>query len=185
MAEKKKAKSGKMSKAKGSFFERRVCNELSLWLTDGERKDLFWRSAMSGGRSTVGKKRGDILKSSAGDIAAVDPAGHVLTNSFYIECKFVKSLDLQALYTHKGSLIKYWGTTKDEAKEYKKVPMMIAKQNFVPTILCINKTGMELFGIKRNMINLHIPSLDLFMCDYQIFLDTIEPKKSYRHRVRI
>ena len=48
-------------KAKGSSFERLICKELSLWITGGEHQDVFWRSAMSGGRSTVAMKKGDKL----------------------------------------------------------------------------------------------------------------------------
>src|SRR5215216_6431446 len=38
---------------KGPQWEREVCRALSLWVTNGERVDVFWRSAMSGGRATV------------------------------------------------------------------------------------------------------------------------------------
>ena len=47
-------------KEKGSSFERLVCKRMSMWLSKGERDDLFWRSAMSGGRATV-QLRDDIV----------------------------------------------------------------------------------------------------------------------------
>jgi len=40
-------------KAKGASFERDICRRLSLWVSAGKQEDVFWRSAMSGGRSTV------------------------------------------------------------------------------------------------------------------------------------
>jgi hypothetical protein len=45
-------------KQKGSQFERDVCRELSLWVSHGKQEDVYWRSAMSGGRSTVAALKG-------------------------------------------------------------------------------------------------------------------------------
>jgi hypothetical protein len=72
------------SKAKGSSFERDICKRLSLWVSDGEEQDCFWRSAMSGGRSTVANRRGVKLNRQAGDITSTSPEGHALTDKFFI-----------------------------------------------------------------------------------------------------
>jgi hypothetical protein len=76
-------------KGKGSSFERKVCVLLSLWVTNGKKKDAFWRSSMSGGRATIHVKRGDKNRQ-AGDIAAVAPEGHQFTDVFFAECKHVR-----------------------------------------------------------------------------------------------
>ena len=38
---------------KGGGFERKTLKALSLWISKGERKDIFRRSIMSGGRATI------------------------------------------------------------------------------------------------------------------------------------
>jgi hypothetical protein len=116
------------SKAKGSSFEREICKRLSLWVSDGQEQDCFWRSAMSGGRSTVAGRRGVKLNRQAGDITSTSPEGHALTDKFFIECKHVKKLDIHGLITGKGSLWSYWCEAWDQATTYNKAPLLIAKQ---------------------------------------------------------
>lgn len=124
-------------KQKGSAFEREICQALSLWLSAGRDKDLFWRSAMSGGRATVGFNRGDVLSRQAGDICAVHPDGHQLTDRFYLECKFYKDLDLRAFLVGRGKLASFWGETQTQARKYRKRPLLIAKQNNFPTMVLV------------------------------------------------
>jgi hypothetical protein len=134
-------------KAKGSNFERRVCKELSLWVTNGNREDVFWRSAMSGGRATIAKRRGVNLRRQAGDITATAPEGHVLTDRFFIEVKHVRSLDFLSFFTRStGSLAKFWMTAKREARKHGLKPMIIAKQNGLPTIVVLPLNSIEQFS---------------------------------------
>jgi hypothetical protein len=118
------------SKHKGSAFERTVCKQLSLWVSGGESDDLFWRSAMSGGRATVGRKSGVHRDKHAGDITATSPAGHTLTDYWYVECKAYRDLALEgAMLAGTGRLAKFWREACEQATHYKKMPMLIAKQN--------------------------------------------------------
>jgi len=73
--------------AKGGQYERLFCKEISLWWTGGERDDVFWRSAQSGGRATQRMKKGLKTHGSYGDIAAVDPVGEPLIKFATIELK--------------------------------------------------------------------------------------------------
>lgn len=73
--------------AKGGSFEREICKLLSSWWTNGERDDVFWRSASSGGRATVRHAKGKSTYGQYGDIQAVDPIGNALTKHITIECK--------------------------------------------------------------------------------------------------
>lgn len=126
------------SKHKGSAFERKVCVDLSRWVTEGAREDVFWRSAMSGGRATVGYRKGKDLRRQAGDICAVAPEGHELTDKFYIECKFYRNLRLeQFVVKHSGMLMNFWRMCVREAKKHDRIPMLIAKQNNTPTLLIL------------------------------------------------
>lgn len=84
---------------KGSSFERLICKKLSLWWTDGDRDDVFWRSSQSGGRATQRAKSGKKTYGSYGDVAAVDPIGEPLIRSFTIELKRGRS------HGHPGDMI--------------------------------------------------------------------------------
>lgn len=69
-------------KGKGSAFEREICKKLSVWWTQNPKGDCFWRSAMSGGRSTVtGTATG------AGDIVGTTAKGDELVQLITFELK--------------------------------------------------------------------------------------------------
>jgi len=132
-------------KQKGAAFERKICQQLSLWVSDGEAKDLFWRSAMSGGRATVARKRGQKLARQAGDVTAIAPEGHQLTEQFYIELKHVANLALaRFLLEGTGKLAEFWRTACVEADAYSKSPLLIAKQNRYPTLVMVRRDDFSL-----------------------------------------
>ena len=115
-------------KKKGSQFEREVCKALSLWVTNGKRGDVFWRSAMSGGRATMFS---DVRQ--CGDICAVAPEGVPLTDHYFIECKAYRDLQIERwLVTGRGKLADFWQETKDQAKIHKREPLLIFRQNGLP-----------------------------------------------------
>jgi len=144
---------GAASKRKGGAFERETCESLSLWVSKGERDDLFWRSAMSGGRATVKQKTGKANVSQGGDICAVDPRGHALVGPFAIECKFYKDLKLDCAFLRGyGPLIKFWREAVHMAKRQGKIPMLIAKQNGWPVLLILNTRGAEELYLTDNAI---------------------------------
>ena len=73
--------------AKGSSFERKICKILSLWWTDNEREDIFWRTAGSGAMAKSRSKKGSSSFGQYGDIQAVDPIGQSFLNACCIELK--------------------------------------------------------------------------------------------------
>jgi len=73
--------------AKGGQFERDICRELSMWWTDGERDDVFWRTSQSGGRATTRRKKGKKTFGQYGDVQATDPIGQPLIDLCTIELK--------------------------------------------------------------------------------------------------
>lgn len=120
---------------KGASFERQICKALSLWISAGRHEDLFWRTAMSGGRATVARKKGKSVRQS-GDIGAVARAGHAFTNQWYIECKFYKKIDLDSFIVKgTGKIAKWWKVCRREAKHYKRDPMLIVHQNGWPWLV--------------------------------------------------
>jgi hypothetical protein len=129
-------------KSKGASFERHVCVQLSLWMSKGAAEDLYWRSSMSGGRSTVAARKGKRLAAQAGDISCIHPTGAPLTKHYYIECKSYRDLNFVGLLTGKGKLIEFWNETRSQAKHYDKRPLLIAKQNQQPIIVCLDRDGL-------------------------------------------
>lgn len=126
------------AKGKGSEFERLICKQLSLWISGGERTDLLWRSSISGGRATRRQQKGENVQVQLGDICAVDPMGHSLTDQFYIECKHYKDIGLQSfILKNMGPLAYFWKDTKEKAIQYKRQPMLIGRQNMYPIFVLL------------------------------------------------
>ena len=150
-------------KSKGGAFEREICVKLSKWITKGEKIDVFWRSAMSGGRATV--KRGQVRQ--AGDITAVAPEGHALTEKYFVECKSYKALTLDCLVSGKGTLIDFWKVAVREATSHQKMPMLVFKRNHWPTIVILSKKGLSDLKVKP-----FIQSPDMFFVKFDDLLKT-------------
>jgi len=107
-----------IGKQKGNEFERKVCKKLSLWISNGERDDIFWRSAGSGSRATVSKTvRG------TGDIVAIDPLGFPLIDRFVIECKNHRKLDRAKIYSFYIKLL-------DQCINIDLYPLLIFKESY-------------------------------------------------------
>lgn len=136
-------------KQKGSEFERQICKRLSLWLSNGKKDDCLWRSALSGGRATIGAKKGKLNTSQVGDISAIDPMGQWLMDKFIVECKSYRDLDFQSgLLKRKGLLHDFWRILKKQCKGTDRQPLLIAKQNNVPIIFLTTKLGEEKLGLE-------------------------------------
>jgi len=74
-------------KDKGTQFEREICKQISLWWTENERDDIFWRSSNSGGRATVRDRQSKQTFGQYGDVQATDPIGQPLIDLCTIEIK--------------------------------------------------------------------------------------------------
>lgn len=181
------------SAKKGASFERRVCKELSLWISSGKRDDIFWRSAMSGGRATIGLRKGITRASQAGDMVAISRLGEGFLNVFVVEHKHRRDLQLDRFLTeHKGNLMSYWRKHMKECKAFKKHPFLVAKQNRTKTLLLLTKTGMEILGIFRcpsifrATISIYSQKFDrakeIFIVDYTGFLSRVSPTLTHIRR---
>ena len=128
-------------KAKGASFERFVCKQLSLWVSKGEREDIFWRSAMSGGRATVQRGKGKRNATQVGDISAVDPMGAWLINHFAVECKVYRDLEIDKfIIKGTGKLAEFWRET-EQLVVLPREPLLIAKQNGLPVFILVTAGG--------------------------------------------
>tara|TARA_B100001964_G_scaffold214509_1_gene252161 strand:+ start:1318 stop:1842 length:525 start_codon:yes stop_codon:yes gene_type:complete len=119
-------------KTKGAEFERWVCKQLSLAISNNKRDDIFWRSAMSGGRATVKFKKGEKNTTQVGDISAIDPIGSKFLERYVIECKRYKTVHLESLFYGKpvkGSVLEFWDQVSRDATAFAKDPILIVKEN--------------------------------------------------------
>lgn len=161
MAKHRRRKGGRGAR-KGAGFEREVCKALSRWVSGGKAEDLFWRSSMSGGRATVARQRGGVVRQ-AGDIVAVHnhKAAFDFIKQWYVECKFYRKVDLDSwLIKGTGRLAKWWKRCRSEANYYERQPMLIVKQNGWPILVITNENRLARWcplvvaanGNKRSMI---------------------------------
>lgn len=170
----------KNPKEKGGRHERKVSVDLSKWLSKGQREDLLWRSATSGGRATVARKKGKDLRSQAGDISAIHALGQPFLDAFYIENKHYKNLEYEGLLTNTGFLVKFWKETVRLAKTYNKEPMLIAKQNHKPTVVFISRHGCKALCLFHQHAVLIAPQLNLHGFLFDDFVQLAEPPKGNR-----
>lgn len=159
-------------KSKGAAFEREVCVKLSLGVSQGKQEDVFWRSAMSGGRSTVSHAKGKRLAAQSGDISCIHPIGAAFAGKFFIECKDYADLNFIGLLKGKGNLVEFWCEAVVQARNYSKLPILIAHQARQPTFVCLSREGInELNGIcLADNCKLTVPGLDLFIMLFEDFL---------------
>lgn len=162
-------------KQKGASFEREVCVLLSRWLTNGKQEDVFWRSAMSGGRATVAHAKGKRLASQVGDISCIHPIGQHFINTFAPECKFYADLEYKGLLVGKGKLLAFWAEINEQAKRYEKHPFLIARQNRMPTFVCLDKAGLQRLGLQFARCTLISPVHDMYLIEVEKFVRKCVP----------
>ena len=141
-------------KQKGSAFEREICKDLSLWISGGERDDLFWRSAMSGGRQTVGYKKVINRKNQGGDITSIDPIGNKLTDKYVIECKSYKNIHLQSMLygiPKNASIYEFWIELYNKSKQLNKDMMLVIKYNTSVKLLGLTKTSRTIGNLQKTL----------------------------------
>lgn len=137
-------------KQKGAQFERDVCEALSRWIDPGGTDTHYWRSAMSGGRATVRGRIGKKTESQSSDLSAITEKGMLLLKKFSIECKFVADLELvTAMVSARGKMAGFWEQVLNDARDHRKAPMMVAKQNMWPAFVFMRSIDADvLFGVK-------------------------------------
>ena len=120
---------------KGSEFERKICKILSLWWSNNERDDIFWRTSQSGGRATERKKKGMKTAGSYGDMTAIHESGKDFERTFLIEFKKGYNKDVGALMLVDGrqkepALLKWWiKNEKIKRENNRKFGILIFERN--------------------------------------------------------
>ena len=70
---------------KGGAYERELSKRLSLWWTNGEFSDVFWRTSNSGGRATI--RQNQRTSNQYGDIGSTHKCSEPFTDICTIEAK--------------------------------------------------------------------------------------------------
>lgn len=121
------------SKSKGSGFEREIAKMLSLFWSDQKHKDLCWRSTSSGARGTVQRTA---TKAYHGDLASTSPLMDNFFETFCLELKFYKDVDIsEVLRGCKSKILTWWTQCKKSAVLSHRIPILIYKSNNRPIYL--------------------------------------------------
>lgn len=134
-----------MSKEKGNSFEREVAKKLSLWWSNNNRIDLFWRINSSGARHTCMRSKYNIdLYNQDGDITSTHPLSMIFCECFMVECKFYKDIKLWTVFTDSSTInIRiWWKIAREKAAASSKNVFLVVKQNGKPVIVIVDeRTG--------------------------------------------
>lgn len=175
-------------KSKGSAFEREICKKLSLWISEGRRTSVFWRSPMSGGRVTVqlstitsqDELKDKLMKNQIGDISSMDRPGDKFIDRYVVECKFYKNLKLDALIygQPKDGVLAFWGKLVSQSNITNKLPILIMKQNHKPILIGIAGDD-KLFKHIQQECYLdalaYYPKHNLVLYDFNSLLEEVDP----------
>jgi hypothetical protein len=160
---------------KGSSFERKMCKRLSLWWTDGERNDVFWRGKGSGSRFT----QGGGSRHTSGDMVADDPIGQPLVNWFNFEFKHYRDFNLfEAVEppTKTGKVRRFWAQTCTDAEKADKEPILICKRDLRDPYLFIHKRFRHLLAGTGSPKVRYVLWDDIMICQLFPFLETVDPE---------
>ena len=177
------------SKSKGAGYERDVCKRLSLWVTNGKRQDIFWRSAMSGGRATINPLA---VKAQSGDISLIDPIGSIIIRLFVIECKRYKTFFFDRLLNGRSTgFLELWLKLVGEAKRCGKMPMLICKANHGKEMIVVDGIGVKVFADASKkgaslVLLAAMMQLGIYFYDIEDVLTLVDPFKlrTYRRRLK-
>ena len=183
---------------KGFAYERKVAKELSLWFSDGENPNIFWRTAGSGGRASRQKA---FLGASYGDIGLLDPVGEPLLRIVTWELKkgYTKDLDIIDLLDGKTANMfeKFWLKACKDADQafvagWGSAPFLVIRRNNKMPLLVMHyafhlklidycgpmKEG-PLASLRKGNILIRIMRLNDFLdwCSPGVFYDLYKAKR--------
>ncbi len=185
-----------MGNKKGPPFEREIVKELSLWWTDDEFDDVFYRTAGSGSRFTTRKKQGKDTANSAGDVGYLDVIGEPLISNYVIEIKRGYSNQLSVLdFVDKlkgqkqPTLYNWWEKANKEMKDAgRKDVILIMKRDYKRKIICLRTETFNKLkdwhgngkGIIENVIHIRKKHCCLTIMRWEDFVDAINPHSMIR-----
>jgi len=144
---------------KGDDFERSQCRFLSLWWSNGERNDIFWRNRK---HLTIKDPTG---RHQLGDIMSLYPEGISFVRVFNVELKTgysktkrgkkVKTVpwDVLDLIDYVGIepqdpvLLRFWEQTREDARISERLPLLIFKRDYHSPVVCTDITTLNSLSV--------------------------------------
>lgn len=166
--------------SKGSSYEREICKLLSMWWTDNERDDIFWRTSISGGRAKTRQKAGKKTFGQYGDIQATDPIGQPLINLCLIEIKrgygsasFMDEMDRKG---KKKSIWGGWFSKMEKDIKIAKIPfwVLIVRRNRKKALFFLPRALRQILVHVSPGLSTCLPSVFLNLKDLHIYGTTLE-----------
>ena len=160
---------------KGGAFEREILKKMSLWVSCGDRKDIFRRSMMSGGRATLsGMKE---FQDQAGDssLACDHKLGKKFLKFFLTEYKHLKRLKVDSLIygvPKNKSLLAFWNRLEKDCKKIGRSPFLVARQNFKKDLLLTENYICQFFYHYRIC---EFRDMNLSICFFDDFIENVDP----------
>ena len=155
-----------MGKAKGGKYENEVCRILSEWLTGNRKPAVFRRTSGSGSRHTVSSG----VELESGDIVGITPEAQVLSDRFFVECKFYNKVQFRHLLHPelKTAKLLHWANDASiKAGDIGKSPIIIFKANTTPNYLMMFRRELGVLEMwngqyKHPMVSCNIWAICLF-----------------------
>src|SRR5574343_326078 len=176
---------------KGGANEREKSRNWSLWWTENERDDVFWRIQGSGGRATQRTKTGRETAAAYGDLRAEDPSGIPLISICVIELKkgYNKELDILSLIDGKGgkyTFFRFWEKVCSDADAAGKAgwgnePMLILHRDYKLPVVVIrasfyNDIANYCGGIAENLFRISVNGETLYLFRLEDFFKNVTPE---------
>jgi len=173
----------KRSAEKGGTFERDLNTRLSLWISDGEHRDLFRRAVMSGGQFTNADRDGATGTKLPGDVAAAHPLAFALVNLFAIEAKNRKDIGLRVyMVDTKGTsfLAQTIEKTRLQATRHGVAWMVVAKEDRQPSLVFM-PSSIGMLSIRPSQNGMHENMRHHMLDGGRIFMATLDDFLSHTH----
>lgn len=146
-------------KDKGAGYERECARVLSIWVSEGKSKDLFWRSAASGAMATMRAKQGKDVGPHAGDLIPVGQEGSGFMDAFCVECKRVKSMNWVDLIYNRLDVIdsmppidQFWNQAVSQGGDSNRRPFLMFREDRKPDLIGIDAYMYDYLQVKMGNI---------------------------------
>ena len=163
-------------KNKGNAFERQISKELSLWISGGERDDIFWRSDSSGARFTQRMINNKMTENAVGDISYRDEQGKILLNRYIIELKRgYNDVKLLSIIWKDDDILHNWIRKLEvEMKNSgKKEFLLIWKQDRKPIVVIVNGITWERLFTQGNFLHFSLEGKDYYCFKLEELLNIV------------
>lgn len=171
---------------KGGDWERTFCKQLSLWWSEGERDDIFWRTSQSGGRATQRRKQGRGTAGSYGDVGLLDLSGKPFLDLFCVELKrgYSKETDILNILDSnqkKPKIIEFWEQCKtDTLSANRKHPLVVFRRDYKKACVMISLASFQWIQkfagqYKKDKLIIRWESIWLVVLRINDFFDWVDP----------